>query len=370
MNDKTNISWKVICLLFLLFAVFSQSSAQITSSANFIKAGKDDAVKIISAYLLPVERALCFNGANNNMFLLKSSKTSDFRFGLGFNLTTSFINADDYTYDVNKLNLEEFEVQDPNNTIAQTFAGNENTIILETKDKYRIPSSIYPFYEQKPILSLNSPKGKDKTNIPFPVLNLFVEKQGSLIDIKILPPLKIPAYSLKVFNIGVNVQHNLETSLKFISEFSFDLYISGAYNYNKITYYLDVKPNENSLTFSPTGDNGPYDNQEFQIHSRSIPLRLIIVKQISNFSFLFGGGYNITNSKDMMLGKYPVYSSDPSNNFQIIVDDIEDPFQYTNQFNKFSFDAGVNYHVNHFFSSLKYTYSYYKNVDLTCGYVF
>jgi hypothetical protein len=370
MNNKSYISGNAVYLLILVFFAFGQSYAQVSASANFIKGGKEDAVKIISAYLLPVERALSFDGANNNILLFKSNKTSDLNYGIGINLTTSFVNSEDYAFDVNKLNLTEFEAKDPNKTIAQTIAGNESTIVLQTKDKYRVPSSSYPYYTEKPILTLNSPKGNDNTIIPFAIFNMFVEKQGNFIDVKILPPTKIPSKSLGLFNVGINLQHNLETSLKSMSDFWFDLYVSGGYNYNKVTYYIDIKPNENSLIFSPSSDNGPYDNQELLIHSVSIPLRLNAVKQLNNFSFSLGSGYNITNSKVEMIGKYPVYKADPSNTFQVIAEDIEDPFQYTRDFNKMLFDFGVNYRLKHFSAGLKYTNSYYNNIDLSLGFLF
>ena len=211
--------------LFVLI-VTGTVDAQIISSANFIKGGKSDAEKIISAYLLPVERALGFNSANNNMLIFKHRNNTKFRFGIGFDLTTSFINRDDFTYNVNNINLEKFEPANPQQFIAQTFAGNENTIVLQTKDKFRVPSSRYPFYTNKPILTLNTPKGKNQTNIPFPLLHLFAEKKGNLVDLKILPAFKIENSTIGLFNVGINLQHNLETSLKILSEMWFDVYLS------------------------------------------------------------------------------------------------------------------------------------------------
>lgn len=363
---------KIRIYLIILFGllVIGTVDAQITSSANFIKGGKNDAVKIISAYLLPVERALCFNGANNNMLIFKQKDKTDYRFGIGFDLTSSFINSDDFTYNVYNLNLEEFEPANSQQFTAQTLAGNDNTIVLQTKDKFHVPSSSFPFYTNEPILTFNSPKGNYNTNIPFPLLHLFAEKQGTLVELKILPAFKTENTTIGLFNVGINVQHNLENSLKFFSEMWFDVYISGGYNYNRIIYYLDIKPDEEALTLSVQSDNGPYDNQELQIHSKSIPIRLHIVKQIRNFSFSLSSGYNITTSEVKMTGKYPVYSTDPANLFQIIATDIVDPFQYTRIFNKFSFEAGVNYQTKHFLAGLKYAHSYYKNIDLSFGYIF
>lgn len=358
--------------LIILYALLVTGTveAQICTSANFIKGGKNDAEKIISAYLLPVERALCFNGANNNLLIFKQKDKTDFRFGIGSNLTSSFINSNDFTYDVNNLNLEEFEPANPQQITAQTIAGSGNTIVLQTKDKYRIPSSTYPFYTNKPILTLNSPEGNNTTNISFPHLNLFAEKQGNFIELKILPAFKIENSTIGLFNVGANIQHNLETSLKFLSEMWLDVYISVGYNYNRITHYLDIKPDEDDLIFSSQSDNGPYDNQELQIHSKSMPIKLYFVKQISNFSFSVGSSYNATISKVKMIGNYPVYSTDPANLFQIIATDVSDPFQYTRNFNNFSFEAGVNYQTKRFSIGLKYSHSFYKNIDLSFGYKF
>ncbi len=370
MNNQSNISLKVVYLLILVFLAYSQSYTQISSSANFIKGGKNDAVKIISAYLLPLERALCFNGANNNMLLFQQKNKTDLQFGIGLNLTTSIINSDDFTYDVNNLNLEEFEAAYPQQTIAQTIAGNQNTILLQTKDKYHIPSTSYPFYKEQPILTLNSPEGNNVTNISFPNLTLFAEKQGNFVEFKILPPIKVENSTIGLFDVGINIQHNLETSLNFLSEMWFDIYISGGYNYNLLTYYLDIKPDEDALTFSAQSDNGPYDNQELQILSQSIPLKLYFVKQINDFSFSLGTGYNASNSNVKMVGNYPVYKTDPTNSFQVVVDDIKDPFQYTETFNKFSLEVGVVYQIMHYTAGIKYSHSYYKNIDLSFSYLF
>lgn len=363
MNKK---NFTLLTLIFLLSTSLC-THAQITSSTNFIKGGENDAIKIISAYLMPIERALCFNGANNNMQIFNTN--SEIQIGIGLNLTASFINSKDFTYDVNDLNLEAFEAANPNNTIAQTFAGNDNTIVLQTQDKYKVPTTTYPFYSEKPILSLNSPDGKSQTSIPFPLIHLFAEKQGNLVELKLLPPFLIDNSTVGLFNIGINIQHNLKTSLEFMSDFWADVYISGGFNYNRIIYYLDIKPNEQALTFSTQSDNGPYDDQKLHIRAKSLPIKISFVKTYNNFSFFASTAYNAMFSLVKMTGKYPVYTTDPSNQFQIISTDIADPFEYTQTFNKFSLDIGVNYQKNRIISGLKYTHSYYKNINLSFAFI-
>lgn len=362
------IKFKLIISIALLSLSFN-IKAQVSNSANFIKGGESDVVKIVSAYLMPVEQAVLFNGANNNMLMFKHKNNDNFNYGLGIDLTASFVNSNDYTYDVNELNLEGFEVANPNNTIAQTASGSEETIVLQTKDKYKIPSFSYPFYTNQAILSLNSPKGTSSSYIPYALIHLFVEKNGNLINVKVLPPIKINDNAIGLFNMGIYVQHNLETSIAFLKDFPIDLYVSGGFNYNRIIMYLDIKPDEEGLTFSTDIDNESYDNQELQMHSKSIPIRLIVLKPYNDFSFFVSAGYNMLNSLVRMLGNYPIYSSDPSNQFNIVAFDVKDPFEYSRGFNNFSATAGVNYRTNHLNITLSFNYSYYKNVAFSIAYI-
>ena len=359
-------------ILFAIIYVFFFSNvihAQVFNSANFIKGGKDDAIKVISAYILPIERVLCYTGANSNMMIIDNSNSSDVRIGLGFNVTSLNINSNDFSFDINDLKLTEFEAANPQNTIAQTISGNESTIIIQSKDKYLLPSMSYPFYTQKPILSLNSPAGKNITNLLMPQFNLFAEKDGNLIELKLLPPIKIDNSTIGIFNIGINFQHNLKTSLPFLSDFLLDVYLSGGYNFNRIIYFLNILPNEQALTFSSQSDNGPYIDQEIHIQARSIPLNLSLIKRFNSISIFASGGYNIMSSYVSMIGKYPVYATDPTNQYQIISKDIEDPFEYSNDFNKFSINAGINYQNQHISLELKYTYSYYRSLNLAIAYI-
>lgn len=356
-----------ILIVFLL--VFGKVNAQISSSANFIKGAGNDALKMVSAYLLPYEKAISLNGANNNMLLFKGSNQSDLQFGVGFDFTSSFIKSDDFTFNVNDLDLETFEPANPTQVNAQTIAGDESTITLQTKAKYRVPSFSYPFYVEKPILTLNSPKGTGKTSIPFARFHFFAEKEGNLVEFKILPPMNIQGGSIGIFDVGFNLQHNLETSIESLSELWFDIYISAGYNYNRIVYYLDIKPDDQGLTFSAESDNGPYDNQGIQVHSTSIPISLRIAKQMGDFTFSGGSTLNIANSKVRMAGIYPVYLSDPLNLFKVVIRDVENPFEYKRSFNKLAFDASISYRTKHISAGFRYTKSYYSNITLALGYL-
>ncbi|MCF8366941.1 MAG: hypothetical protein K9H16_14225 [Bacteroidales bacterium] len=357
-------------VFFTIILFCTGADAQISASANFVKGGQNDAAKIMSSYLQPIERALLYNGANNNLLIFKQEEKTNLRLGIGLDLSFAFVNHDDLTFDLNTLNLEEFEPADPQQTLAQSISGNENTIVLQTRRKYYVPSSGYPFYASKPILSLNSPEGSNQKYLLYPLIHFFAEKQGNVVEFKALPPVKINSSTIKMSDIGLNIQHNLETSLNFIADLWFDIYITCGFNSNRLSYYLDIIPDEETLTFSLQSNNGPYDNQELQIHSKSFPLKINLVKQKKNISFSLGGGYNFTTSEVKLAGNYPLYAADPTNLFQIIVTDFEDPVEYTHRFNKLSVDASVSYRNNHISAGLKYSQSFYKNLALTFGYMF
>jgi len=364
---------KTKLIFFIVFLNISWlGNAQIFDAAQYIKGGKEDAVKMIAAYLMPIEHAIGFNGANNNIILFKHKDDTSLNYGFGLDLTASFININDYNYDVNKLDLVNFEAVDPENSIAQTAAGSAETIALQTRTKYKTISSSYPFFIEKPILTFNSAKGNTATYVPFPTVHLFAEKEGNAIDVKVLPSVKFTQNGEKIglFNLGIYPQHNLATSSAFFSNLPVDFYVAGGYNYNRVTYYLDVKPNESYLTFSSNVDEEKYKNQSIQLHTSSIPVRFTVVKPINKVLVFANIGYNFLASKVKMVGNYPIYASDPSDQYSIVATDIEDPFEYSHKFNSISGTLGLNYRTDHITTGIKYNYSYYKNIDFSLSYIF
>lgn len=345
-------------------------SSQVANTTNFIKGGTSDAIKIISTYINPIEKAIAYNGTNNHLNIYDSKKEDKFRFGLGINVSAAFINSKDNTYDINELNLSEFEASDPTKTVAQTFSGSENSVPLRTKDSYLVTTTNFPFYESKPILELDSPEGTSIQQIPFTSINGFVEKNGNQLEVRFLPTLTINSADLKVFGFGVSLQHNLGTLIKPLAESWLDIYLSGGYQLNKATYLIDIQPNESLINFASLSANGPYDNQELILTTTSIPLQINFVKTFNHFSFSLGGGYNLMKSDTRLVGNYPVYASDASDNFQVIVTDIKDPFQYQNQFNKMSLNAGLNFQSKHFVVGFVYNYSYYQTMNLNLAVLF
>lgn len=361
-----------ICRQVLIFSagllMSGQAVAQMSMGPQYVKGSVDDAVKIIQAYALPVEKSLALNTAGNSLMPYVLQDDQELKMGIGLTSSVSFVSSADLTYDVLDLHLTEFEPADPNRTIAQTYSGSSSTISLQTKQKYYVPSTSFPFYSTRPVLTLQSPEGYGVRMMPYAALHLFGTAHGSLLDLKFIPPVKYSPRNVGLFNISLQVQYNLNSLVKSLDQTGLKFYLSGGYGYNRVSNYLDVKPDEAWLTFSPSGDKGPYDNQELQLQSVSIPLRVNLFKTVGPVAFMVGGGYNLLDSKVSLKGNYPIYSADPTNHFQIIINDLSDPFSYSRSFNHYALDAGVNYATGRINLGLRYSYSSYSNVDISFGF--
>ncbi|MGC8865526.1 MAG: DUF6588 family protein [Bacteroidales bacterium] len=362
---KRNIQTIVISACLLSSAMVM---AQMRTAPQFVKGSVDDAVKIIKAYALPVEKSLALNNANNSLMPLLHQELNDLKFGIGLTSSVSIVNSADLTYNIMDLQLTEFEPADPQRTIAQTYAGSANTIPLQTQQKYYVPSSSFPFYSTRPVLTLNSPEGYGVRIMPYAAFHLFGASHGNLIDLKFIPPIKYSPRNVGLFNISLQLQYNLNSLFKDLDATGLKFYLSGGYGYNKVSNYLEIKPNEAGLTFSPSGDKGPYDNQELQLLSVSIPLRFYLFKTSGAVAIMVGGGYNLLDSKVSLKGNYPIYSTDPTNHFQVIVKDLSDPFSYSRNFNTYALDGGISFTFEKIILGLLYSYSSYSNLNLSFGF--
>jgi len=360
---------KTILLLSFIFYFSNIISAQILSSTNTVKASINDAKLLTKAYLTPFERGISSTGSNG--FVSFSNIKKKISFNVSINFTGAITPKDERTYDVNRLGLQEIKASNPNNSIAQSFSGNESTIQLETIETYSTLESSDGFWSQpilvkKPIVTFNSPAGTNFSFVAMPFINAGIYTYGTHINIRILPKLHLANNQADVFSIGGNIQHNLKQFIKslhdFPVEFSFLIGLQKTY----LNYYLDVKPDETRYEIK-LQNNGPYDNQVLKINTTSIPIQLIVSKNYKGFDVYASIGYNITNSNVALIGRYPVYYTDPTNTMQILIEDIVDPFKYDQTHNEFRIDIGLQYQLRIFKVFTNYTLAKYNAFNFGLG---
>jgi len=360
---------KPFALLFIFqFIVSITLIGQGVANIEFVKGSLSDVGKIAKAYLTPMEKSLNAIGSNGMVHLNRPDKTK-LAFSAGINLVMAFAPLEAKTFNVNDLGLEELQAADPNSAYAQTFSGNNSTIVLETRRNYKIPSMAYPFYKENPVFSLSTVSGQ---NLPLflPFLSVIVTKNHWNFTVRGLPPVNISENSTKISSVGANAQTTV-LSLKSLSDDNtLHIDIIAGFQFSKIAYKPGIVPDETKTGISLQSNNGPYDEQSLNIYSYSLPLKIAFIQKIDEVYVFGGGGYNFWSSKVAMDGKYPVYYADPSNTFKVVVKDFEDPFEYIQSNSSFSADIGLGYRFKRLGFISNYTFSKYGSLNIGVTFYF
>jgi len=360
---------KPIALLFIFqFIVSYTLLGQGVANLEFVKGSLNDVNKIAKAYLTPMEKSLNAIGSNGMVLLYRPDKTK-LAFSAGLNLVMAFAPSEAKTFNVDALGLEELQAADPNSTYAQTFSGNNSTIVLQTRRNYKIPSTAYPFYKENPVFSLSTVSGQNQP-LFLPFLSVTVSKNNWKFALRGLPPVKIAENSTKISSVGANAQTTVFSFASLSDDNTLHIDIIAGFQFSKMAYNPGIIPDETKTGISLQSNNGPYNNQSLNVYSYSLPLKVAFIQKIDKFYVFGGGGYNFWSSRVAMNGKYPVYYADPSNTFKLIVKDFEDPFEYKQSNSSFSADVGFGYRFKRLSLISNYTFSKYGSLNIGATFYF
>ncbi len=333
---------KNIYIIIFVFISTTYAYTQVLTSTHFIQASIKDGEKLTKAYLSPLEHAMAFANSDGNINFTISDKK--FAFNFGFSISSISTIGKDKTFDVNAIGLSEIEPSNPNKTIAQTFFGEETSIAMQTKSTYYSP--VLPLgYTEKPIAEVQTAKGSGINLLPLPILNMSVYAYGTHLSFSGLAKINIPETNGNIYSIGFSLQHNLGEFIKPLADLPVDISILVGYQKTKLSYFLDIKPDETNTELN-LQNNGPYDNQILTINTYAIPIELIISKELKGFNFYAFTGYSIQNSSVELKGNYPLFVADPTSTFKILVEDVTDPFNYTQSFNELKGGLGITYQLH------------------------
>lgn len=361
---------KYFVIFSTLFIVNQTSFGQISASSEFIKGLKSDAEKIISAYIHPLEKSMVQNGQLNGFVLFSNGLNQKWHFGFGLDIQTTFVNKKDQTYNVNALNLEEFELADSSEYLAQTIAGSDESIDLQTQQNVTVASTSYPFYKSKPMLTLPTPEGYHLNLFPYPKLHLFAEKNGNVITLSGVPPLHLSTFSLGTFDFAGSFQLNMASICSALKDNFLHYYLTMGYNFNSLVYDLDVKPSESALTLSFENDRGPYEEQYFQLITQTIPISIKIALPLTHFTIAAGLNYAYSMQEFNMIGNFPIYKVNAADSYQVIVRDLKDPIHLSRNAHNLSGAVVMSYRNNHFAAGINYHFSNYHSLGISLGFIF
>lgn len=351
---------KKIITLLTIFVTIQIHSQYLVDTGSLLQGGIDDGSKLVEAYVKPLNKAIVFGLSDVTYSKIRKKD----KYHLEINLKLAYINIpqNDWTFDVKKLNLKNLEPKDPNKVMAQTIFGDSlKSIKLVSKNKDLLG---------RPLFEFNTPTGSQKSGIPLPFAGATLKLKYTNISLNFIPYVPIPDSDFKIGMLGLAVQQDMGMFVKALQEKAYGISVQGSGAFLYGNSQLDIKPNGITSPITITGHtSGPYDNQEINIFYFSYNIATYFDYTFGKHINLFAGaGYNLGTSNIKVIGTYPVYKSDPAGTGSVVGEDIDDPLDIKNSFNRTKFDFGVRGDWKHLFFQVNYSPSIYGGLGFNLGY--
>jgi hypothetical protein len=283
-------SFKHFAALMAITCAFSTASFAQDDVDQLLKESVEDGEKLINAYVSPLMNSVS-SGLNQGWYnTAKPHKIA------GFDLTVTVsamkIPDEEIFYDVNKLNLQQIEM-DPTSPDYTTEAANAPTI-FGPEDR----EPIFRVKDDPAGVTFNGPGGIDlKENIgknlmPVPMAQFgFGLPKGTEVKFRYVPSLDFGDQSQ--FNMwGLGVMHDVKQWIPGVKMLPFDL--SGFVGYTKLKLEAQFDAEANT------------EDAHGLFEMSGVTVQGVISKKVSVLTVYGGLGYNIAKSKLHVLGKYDI----------------------------------------------------------------
>ena len=346
-----------IILLLSITNVYSQMG-----NMALIKGSVADAERITFAYTSPLNKSMAM--VNQTLPIYYESK-KDLQFYFGVQFSSVFVPANQQSYDIKKLNLEEYSPSNPSNTIAQTVFGAQESILLKTNKTYLIGTS--SGIQQVPLYEISTPEGIGSSVMPFAQINIGGYFYGNYISLKFIPKITFAGSDMDIYSIGIDLRHDITKMIGVLNDSKWSLSFLWGYQYTKMNNYFDIKPDESMTGLKIGGNNGPYDNQRLENVVTTIPLGFTVGRKLGDFTLYGGPSIAFSTADVKLLGNYPVYFNSPLNLFSVVILDETNPFAYSQQINQWKLDLGASYQFKNIVAGLNISLAEYTRASLTIG---
>jgi hypothetical protein len=334
----------------LLIAAPGWSFAQNESDLiNFLEAGKNDASKLMGAYLNPMIEGLSYSFNGGWYHTAKAHNTLGFDIGLSANAV--FLPSSKNYFTPSTLGLQNTILINPTTGKAPTVVGPSEPSTYQSAidtNSDGIPDQSFTF---------SGPEGLDfKENIKVSgVLAPTVQLGIGIIkntDLKIRWMPEVEAGSSKVKLLGFGLLHDVKQHIPGIKTLPFDLSVA----FTKIQ----------GSTSTEGEFNKPQNDQRQQLLDYSMNAWLfqaLISKKISVITFYGGIGYNTINTTSDLTGSY-VMVDDPSGNNDFV---LKDPVSLQFKNNSFKLTAGVRLKLGPIYLNGDYSIQEYNTLSVGLG---
>jgi hypothetical protein len=340
MMSKTFFRGALIAFVVSTFMIGEVRSQDEQDLVEYLRAGQEDASKLIGAYMAPAVEGLSY-GMNGGWFQTAKAHKS-FGFDLNISLNAVFIPSSRSTFDPNSLGLKVAQIV-PANGEAPTIVG---------------PKTI-PQYDldDDGDADFDGPEGLDfKENFkvsgvvaPTVTLGVGIYK-GTDLKVRYMP--EVEAGKTKIKLIGFGLLHDIKQHIPGIKLIPFDLSVMGAFTRVDGTSGLDG-------AFANGGDSRP---QKIDYQMNAWLVQALISKKLSVVTFYGGIGYNSIKTKANITGSYVVP--------ELGSVALKDPFNETFKNSSLRVTAGMRFKFGPFYIYGDYALQKFSAVSAGLGFSF
>lgn len=346
MNTKTTPMMsqlkRIIFISMILLPLFTYAQDE-NDIVKFLKAGPQDASKLMNAYLNPMIEGLSY-GFNGGWYTTaKAHKTLGF--DIGFSINAVFIPSSKNYFTPGDLNLSTTDLVSPSSGKAPTIIGPSDATT------YNVDAD----GDGQSDGSFDGPKGLDfKDNIKISGVAVPTVQIGVGIykntDLKIRWIPEIEFGSSKVKLIGFGVMHDIKQHIPGIKMLPFDLSVLVAFtNIKGSTDMADP-------TFPPSaGDTSP---QVLNYDMDAWLFQALISKKLAIVTFHGGIGYNTINTSSDVKGSYTVAGYPQA---------FKDPVSLSFKNKSMRISAGMRLNLGPIYINGEYTLQEYSTVSVGLG---
>ena len=340
MMSKTFFRGAIIALAACTFMIGEVRSQDEQDLVEYLRAGQEDASKLIGAYIGPAVEGLSY-GMNGGWFQTAKAHKS-FGFDLNISVNAVFIPSSKNTFDPNALGLKVAEIV-PSNGTAPTIVGPKQV------PEYDLNGDGDADFEGPEGLDFKENFKVSGVVAPTVTLGMGIYK-GTDIKVRYMPEMEAGKTKIKL--IGFGLLHDIKQHIPGIKLIPFDLSVMGAFTRVDGSSGLDGM-------FADGGDSRP---QKIDYQMNAWLVQALISKKLSVVTFYGGIGYNSINTNANITGSYVV----PELGSVALVD----PFNETFKNNSFRLTAGMRFKFGPFYLYGDYTLQQFSSVSAGLGFSF
>lgn len=295
---------KIVVALSALLIISSSQRATAQIEGDFLKAGLDDGMLLMEAYITPFANAF---GAGFNSAWYNTAKPHKFGgFDLTLSVSAGMVPAADKTFDLNDLGFQKLTLVDPSISIAPTVAGKRDAgPALELVETVNFGGMDYNI----PIVEFDSPSGSGIGLVPAPMIQAGIGMPlGTELKIRYIPNTPISEGSVGL--IGGGLVHSISQYIKPLKVLPVNISIFGGYSKLSANIPVNLKPDSYSymLDYTP----GDFVDQFVTLGVAAWNISLIGSVDLPLVTGFLGIGYGNSTTILDLEGNLPIPFVDPA----------------------------------------------------------